>query len=119
MQVNEYRFFFDKQLAESIAANYQHLIGKTFPITIGVSTIEVPIDRVVAQQIEKDAYDVFLFSYMNNIDFREIYMVINLSHYRLLNYLELKGERFPFEQYGIGYTQLLPVGNDNGNDKNK
>lgn len=116
MQENKYRFYFDKQLAEYIAAQYQHLVGKKFPVTLGVSAIEVPIDSLVVQHIENDAYDIVLFSKLDDIEFREIYMVLNLYNYRLLDYLELIGERFPFERYGIGFTQLLPERDEDGID---
>ena len=112
-----YKFYFTKQLAEKIAFDYrQSLIGKTFPITLGVSSIKVPIDRIEVKHIEHDAYDVVLFSDLNDIEFREIYMVLNLYSYTLLEYLEINEERFPFERFGIGFTQLLPERDNNGID---
>jgi len=74
----------------------------------------VPIDKVAAVNIENDAYDVILYSDLNNIDFREMYMVMNLYHFRLIDYLEHICERFPFERFGIGYTQLLSERDENG-----
>ena len=107
MKVNEHKFYFDKKLADAIAEQYQYLIGQTFPLTLGASTIEAPIDKVAPIQIEEDSYEVILYSDLNNISFREMYMVMNLNSYSLLDYLEHIGEQFPFEKFGIDYTQLL------------
>jgi hypothetical protein len=53
---------------------------------------------------------------LENIDFREIYQVMNLDRVRLLDYLELNNEAFPFERYGIGYTRLISERDEDGVD---
>ena len=111
-----FKFYFEKALAEFIASQYQHLLGKTFQVTLGESTIEVPIDFVTTVHIEEDGYDIILASKLENIDFREIYQVMNLDRVRLLDYLELKNEAFPFERYGIGYTRLISERDEDGVD---
>ena len=111
-----FKFYFEKTLAEFVASQYQHLLGKTFQVSLGESTIDVPIDFVTTTHIEEDGYDIILASKLENIDFREIYQVMNLDRVRLLEYLELNNETFPFERYGIGFCQLIPERDENGDD---
>jgi hypothetical protein len=97
-----------KSLANEIEEYYQFLLGKTFSVTLGISTIQVPIDRIFSHYIEENAYDVILQSAMNGVEFREIYMVQNLNKISLFDYLEINGDVFPYEQFGIGYCKLIP-----------
>ena len=97
-----------KSLANEVEEYYQFLLGKTFPVTLGVSTFEVPIDRIFSHCIEENAYDIILQSEMNGVEFREIYMVLGLNKISLFNYLEINGEDFPFDRFGIGYCKLVP-----------
>ena len=105
---NKYHPLMTKSLANEVEENYQFLLGKTFPVTLGVSTIQVTIDRIFSHCIEENAYDVILQSALNGIEFREIYMVIGLNKISLFNYLEINGEDFPFERFGIGLCKLVP-----------
>ena len=98
-----------KELANEVEEYYNNkLIGKTFPVTLGVSTFEVPIDRIFSHNIEENAYDVILQSAMNGVEFREIYMVLGLNKIRLFDYLEINDDVFPFERFGIGLCKLVP-----------
>jgi hypothetical protein len=113
---NKYHPLMTKELANEVEEYYNNkLIGKTFPVTLGVSTIQVPIDRIFSHNIEENAYDVILQSAMNGVEFREIYMVQNLNKIRLFDYLQIIGEEFPFERFGIGYCKLV-VERKNGVD---
>ncbi len=106
-----------KSLANEVEEYYNNkLIGKTFPVTLGLSTIQVPIDYIFSHMVEENAYDVILQSGMEGIEFREIYMVQNLNKIRLFDYLEIIGEEFPYERFGIGYCKLLPERDENGID---
>jgi hypothetical protein len=60
MNDNKYRFYFDKESSENIAEYYKYLIGETFSTTLGNSTIQVPIDKIISLHIEKDAYCLVL-----------------------------------------------------------
>jgi hypothetical protein len=104
-----------KSLANEVEEHYQFLMGKTFPVTLGISTMQVPIDRIFSHCIEENAYDIILQSAMNGVEFREIYMVQNLNKIALFEYLEINGEEFPLERFGIGYCQLIPE-RENGVD---
>lgn len=105
-----------KELANEVEEYYNNkLIGKTFPVTLGISTFEVTIDKIFSHCIEENAYDVILQSAMNGVEFREIYLVQNLNKIRLFDYLEINGDVFPYEQFGIGYCKLVPE-RENGVD---
>ena len=103
----KYHPLMTKSLANEIEQYYQFLLGKTFPVTLGVSTIQVTIDRIFSHCIEENAYDVILQSAMNGVEFREIYMVQNLNKISLFDYLEINGDVFPYEQFGIGLCKLV------------
>jgi len=105
---NKYQPLMTKSLANEVEEYYQFLLGKTFPVTLGISTFEVPIDRIFSHCIEENAYDVILQSAMNGVEFREIYMVQNLNKISLFDYLEINGDVFPFERFGIGLFKLVP-----------
>lgn len=104
----KYHPLMTKSLANEVEEYYQFLLGKTFPVTIGISTMQVPIDRIFSHCIEENAYDVILQSAMNGVEFREIYMVQNLNKIALFDYLQINGDVFPYEQFGIGLSKLVP-----------
>jgi hypothetical protein len=104
---NKYHPLMTKSLANEVEEYYQFLLGKTFPVTLGISTMQVPIDRIFSHCIEENAYDVILQSAMNGVEFREIYMVLGLNKIRLFDYLEINDDVFPFERFGIGYCKLV------------
>ena len=113
---NKYHPLMTKSLADEVEEYYQFLLGKTFPVTLGISTFEVTIDRIFSHCIEENAYDVILQLALDSIEFREIYMVLGLNKIRLFDYLQIIGEEFPFERFGIGYCQLVPERDENGAD---
>ena len=97
-----------KSLANEVEEHYQFLLEKTFPVKLGISTIQVTIDRIFSHCIEENAYDVILQSAMNGIEFREIYIVQNLNKTCLFDYLEINGDEFPFDRFGISLCKLVP-----------
>jgi hypothetical protein len=112
---NKYHPLMTKELANEVEEYYQFLLGKTFPVTLGVSTFEVTIDKIFSHNIEENAYDVILQSALNGVEFREIYLVQNLNKISLFDFLQINGEEFPYEQFGIGYCKLVPE-RENGVD---
>lgn len=107
--MGKYRFTFDQQLAEIVVDYFKPvLIGKSMPVTLGVETIEVPIDDVISKKVEENSYDVVVISRMENITFREIYLVLSLNVMNIFQYLESIDTEFPYERLGIGLTKLVP-----------
>jgi hypothetical protein len=88
MQTNKPISYFSKIVAESIVEYFSYIIGKTFQIQFG----ELPIDELKAVQISQDKFDVIIVSYAN-IEFREMYQVLNLTSMHLVDYFELTDKK--------------------------
>ncbi len=88
MQTNKPISYFNKIVAESIVEYFSYVVGQTFPTQFG----ELPIDEIKAVEISEDKFDVIVLSYAN-IEFREMYQVLNLTSMRLVDYFELADKK--------------------------
>jgi len=80
----------NKIKANNIANRYTMLIGQTFPIKMGYGITEARIDDIRALAINDKEWDVYLYSTMEGIEFREMYLITQLNKMRLIDYLKLR-----------------------------
>lgn len=106
------KLYFTHKLAEIIINDYQNIIGQKFSTQFG----ELVIDRINAMQVAKDEYDIILSSDGDDVDFREIYQVLNMNQIRLMDYLELKGLEFNPRRYGALLGKFTSEKDDEGID---
>ena len=79
--INQY---FKKTLADILTTDYQYLKSQTFPTQFG----DLLIDEIRVVEINIGEYDILLISNAD-IPFREIYEVLNITNFRLVDYLKL------------------------------
>ena len=107
------KIYFTQKLAALIINDYQNLIGQTFSTQFG----ELVIDRISAIQVANDEYDIILSSNVDNVNFREIYQVLNINQIRLLDYLEFKDLEFNPRRYGALLGKFTTEKDKNGIDR--
>ena len=106
------KIYFTEKLAAIIIDDYQNLIGQKFPTKLG----ELAIDRIVAIEICNGEYDILLIANPNELEFREIYEVLNITQMRLLDFLEFKGLEFCPRRYGALLGKFTSQKDENGID---
>lgn len=108
--------YFTKKLAETIAFDFQHLIGCSFVVPFGKSTMEFKIDYVEVIKINENEYDVQIRSDANRVKLREIFFVLNIIKTRLLFYIQQNQIEFHPNRYGIGYSKITNETDEAGID---
>ena len=106
------KIYFTKKLAAIIINDYQNLVGQKFPTQLE----ELTIDRIVAIEICNGEYDILLNANTDNLKFREIYEVMDITQMRLLEYLPLKGLEFNARRYGALLGKFTSPKDENGID---
>jgi len=104
--------YFTQKLAAIIIFDYQNLIGQKYPTQLG----ELTIDKLIAHEIFKDEYDILLVANTNELEFREIYEVMNITQIRLLDYLPQNGLEFNPRRYGALLGKFTSEKDENGID---
>lgn len=104
-----FKMLFEYELATEIATHYSYLIGNyTFPVKLGIEKMQADINKIIVEQVDNAGCTIKLISKLNDVPFREIYLVQNNNNIDLMDFLENNEMEIDFEKFGIGFCSLVP-----------